>query len=482
MYKTRIKEWHLEKNYKASEKQAVLNLMEEVEPSVAGDINIEIRGRPVKMHRIFRYCKARGTMRANANQGIFLGPNSGDSQAQDLTRNLTQQTRTIWQHQEGPTAALKGNLISSFRAPERPCWPLPTTQEVEGAEQTLFEVSHYFRAYFNPGGNCKKGNMLRSQPFFGQSILSDIIDTYARACREAAISNYRRARILLSRVHRQLHLATRAEHSQLLGMIFTIMNTPSHNPKFETAELFGRFAMDISCTVFGTGHPITKAIQRYGRMSTSVATKDEFVHRFGYMRVKIALVTLGEAFSEYSPATVIRCHTVNDPQYAWLASSRYAAPYHYLAMKTDATSCTRLQEVIYNHESQYEPDHTRLLSILHEWAGFHLRGMNDLRTAKRGFSEVLARVPEHSLDRTAIHARLRALKGLVVIADREGRWNEGEILCREALDLSVKELGHAHYYPIRLAEWLMDLLSQQGRDDEARQVAMDHGLEVEAEL
>lgn len=480
MYKTRIKEWHLEKNYKASEKQAVLNLMEEMEPSVASDVNIEIRGRPVKMHRISRYRKSRGTMRANANQGIFLGPNSGDSQAQDLTRNLTQQTLTIWQHYKGPATALKGNLISSFCAHERPRWPLPATQELEGTEQTLFEVSHYFRAYFNPGGTCQKGNMLRSQPFFGQSILSDIMDTYARACREAAISNYRTARILLSRVHRQLHLATRAEHSQLLGMVFTIMNTPSHSPKFETAELFGRFGIDISCTVFGTGHPITNAIQRYGRMSTSWATKEEFVHRFGKMRLEIALVTLGGAFSEYHPATVIRSHRVNDPQRAWLASSLHAPPYHYLAMKTDATSCTRLQEVIYNHESQYEPDHTTLLSTLHEWAGFHLRGMNDL--AKRGFSEVLARIPEHSLDRTAIHARLRALKGLVVIADREGRWNEGETLCREALDLSIKELGHAHYYPIRLAEWLMDLLSQQGRDDEARQVAMDHGLEVEAKL
>jgi hypothetical protein len=119
---------------------------------------------------------------------------------------------------------------------------------------------------------------------------------------------------------------------------------------------------------------------------------------------------------------------------------------------------------------------------LHEWAAFHLREINALCTAERGFKKVLATIPEQSRDRTAIHARLRALKGLVVIADRQSRWDEGEALCREALDLSIKELGQTHYYTIRLGEWLMDLLSQQGREEEAQQIAVDNGLEVECDL
>jgi hypothetical protein len=133
-------------------------------------------------------------------------------------------------------------------------------------------------------------------------------------------------------------------------------------------------------------------------------------------------------------------------------------------------------------ESEYEPDDAELLTALHEWAAFHLREINALHTAERGFKIVLATTPGQSRDRTAIHARLRALKGLVMIADRQSRWDEGEALCREALDLSIKELGQTHYYTVRLGEWLMDFLSQQGREEEAQQIAVDNGLEVECDL
>jgi hypothetical protein len=57
MCKTRIKEWHLEKNYKAQEKQAVLDLLQRIEPSAMSNISFEIRGRPAKMDRIFRYSR-----------------------------------------------------------------------------------------------------------------------------------------------------------------------------------------------------------------------------------------------------------------------------------------------------------------------------------------------------------------------------------------------------------------------------------------
>ena len=453
MYKTKIREWQLQKNYKSTEKQAVLNFLGRLEPT-ASDVKIQIRGRPAKMHRIFRYSKARGIVRADAAQGTF------SNKGVDLTVYETRQRLVkLLQHHNKITTALTGDTIRSFYLPAGPLWSLAKPQDMEDAEAVFFEASNYFRAYFSPGETFQKRNKLRSQPFFGQSLLSDIVDTYARACHEAVILNYRRARILLNRVHRQLHLATHAEGSQLLGVIFTIINTPSHNPKFETADLFGRFAMNICCVVFGTGHAITKAIQRYYRMSASPAAKEEFIVRFLLMRLEIARASLGGHRSTSHQSTITRCFGVNGVQFA-----------------------KRLEEAVYIAESEYEPDHAELLTALHEWAAFHLREINALHAAERGFKNVLATIPGQSGDRMAIHARLRALKGLVVIADRQSKWDEGEALCREALDLSIKELGQTHYYTIRLGEWLMDLLSQQGREEEAQQIAVDNGLEVECDL
>ena len=454
MYKTKIKEWQLQKYYKANEKQAVLELLESAQPSTANNVRIDIRGRPVKMHRVLRYKKARGLMKAAATQSVLTSESDVDTLTHDVTRHQHQEAHARRQQHhnklDGPTST------RSFWLWQGPFLPLPSPEEVGAAEETLFEVSHYFRAYFSLGESFQKRNMLRSQPFFGQSILSDIVDTYGRACNEAACSNYQKARMLLNRAHRQLHLATHAEHSQLLGMIFTIINTPSNNPRFETAHLFGRFAVEISLAVFGSNHPITKAIQRYCRTSATVATKEEFVRRFMLMRLEVAQAALGNSSSNPDWLTVMRCHSVDDPEYA-----------------------KRLQEAVYNYESQYEPDQAALLSAMHVWAGFHLRGSNDIRVAESGFKKVLVRIQGACPTATSNHARLRALKGLVVIADRQGRWDEGESTCREALELSVKELGQAHYYTIRLAEWLADLISQQGRKKEAQKVSMDHGLEYD---
>ena len=460
MYKTKIKECQLQKYYKANEKEAVLELLERVQPSTATNIRIDIRGRPAKMHRVFRHSKARGIIKAGATKSVLSRESALDSLAHSVTRDKHQEALAKRQQHhnrlDGPTSTLKHDTNHSLWLWQGPFLPLTSPQEVGAAEQTLFEVSHYFRAYFSIGESFQKRNLLRSQPFFGQSILSDIVDTYGRACNEAACSNYQKARILLNRAHRQLHLATHAEHSQLLDMIFTTINTPSNNPRFETAQLFGRFAVEISRLVLGSDHPITKAIQRYGRMSATVATKEEFVRRFRLMRLDVAQAALGHRSSNSDRLTAMPCHSVDDPQYA-----------------------RKLQEAVYNYESQYGPDQAALLSAMHVWAGFHWRGTNDMRVAESGFKKVLIGTQGALPTAASNHARLRALKGLVVIADRQGRWDEGESRCREALLLSVKELGHAHYYTIRLAEWLADLISQQGRREEAQQVAMDHGLEYD---
>src|SRR5256885_1695455 len=175
-------------------------------------------------------------------------------------------------------------------------------------------------------------------------------------------------------------------------------------------------------------------IQKYCKRWGAPAAKEAIIIESLLMRLEIARASLGGPQSASHQSTIRRCIGVNGVQFV-----------------------KRLEDAGCIAESEYEPDHAELLTALHEWAAFHLREINALHTAERGFKKVLATIPGESRDRIAIHTRLRALKGLVVIADRQSRWDEGEALCREALDLSIKELGQTHYYTIRLGEWLMDL-------------------------
>src|SRR3954468_23959214 len=95
MYKTKIREWQLQKNYKSTEKQAVLDFLGRLEPS-ASDVQIQIRGRPAKMHRIFRYSKVRGIVRADPAQGTF------SNKSVDLTVHETRQrhVKLLWHHKK----------------------------------------------------------------------------------------------------------------------------------------------------------------------------------------------------------------------------------------------------------------------------------------------------------------------------------------------------------------------------------------------
>src|ERR1700722_14306358 len=105
MYNTKIREWQLQKNYKSAEKQAVLDLLGRLKPT-ASDVQIRIRGRPAKMHRIFRYSKARGIVRADAVQGTFSNK-SVDPTAHKTQRRLVK----LLQHHNEITTALTDDTL-----------------------------------------------------------------------------------------------------------------------------------------------------------------------------------------------------------------------------------------------------------------------------------------------------------------------------------------------------------------------------------
>jgi hypothetical protein len=347
---------------------------------------------------------------------------------------------------------MRGDVARSMLASEQPSSSLLGPQGLQDAEEILLDSSYYYRSYFNLEKRFPKEGLIRTQPFLGQSLLTGIVHLYNRACEEAAASNYRWARILLNRVYRQFHLAINAEHAQLLGMVFTIVNRRSGNPNFETAELFGRFAADLSCAVQGKGHPVTKAIQQYCRTSVHWTAMDEFTHQFRMMRLATARTLLGDTDDLTVNLKLVESQDFRHSKEVSIrqGGSLYAAELQYLAQ--------------------------------HDWANFQPQRIADLCSLEEGLHELLRNDAALISGRKANHCRLRAIKGLMMVADCRSKWSEAEFLCREALIISVDELGKDHHYTKTFAEFLMDVMSRQGRNEEAERIAVSFELEFETVL
>jgi hypothetical protein len=446
MCKTRIKEWHLEKNYKAQEKQAVLDLLQRIEPSAMSNISFEIRGRPAKMDRIFRYSRDGRIVQADVDR---LATSSL------LLRTKRRKVQVSGIQNEEP---VRDQLIHSL-SPPNSFFSLSAPEDLQDIENIMYDTAQYYRSYFSPSDRFGKAELLRWQPFFGQTILGDLVDQYLHACQAARRSNYNFARIFLDRAHRQLYLAMLAQHSQLLGATLEIIHTPSYNANFETAELFARFAADMSRAIYGENHPITKFLRRFSRTTTRGGW---LLNAFDQMRMATARDVLGDSHPETIVLKIASCYRLRKPD----NSQREKV----------------LDEALKTAEDNYGHRHNLTLRALIDRAVFNLRGMGDLDKAEADFENVMKRYQESSADIATKHAKLKALKGLMTVATIRRNWAEGESLSREALEISIKELGQDHYYTKGLAEGLVDSLWQQGRVDEARQRAKVHRLEVEAEL
>jgi hypothetical protein len=59
MFKKRVIDWNLNKNYKATERKTIARVVEQYRKHGDPIPPIMLRGQPVKMHRIQRHCKMR---------------------------------------------------------------------------------------------------------------------------------------------------------------------------------------------------------------------------------------------------------------------------------------------------------------------------------------------------------------------------------------------------------------------------------------
>ena len=70
MYKTQIARWNLAKNYRATEKEHVARVLKTSYETGSAPTPLNIRGRPIQLHRVRRHCKKQGSLPAVLNNAL----------------------------------------------------------------------------------------------------------------------------------------------------------------------------------------------------------------------------------------------------------------------------------------------------------------------------------------------------------------------------------------------------------------------------
>lgn len=132
MFKKRIDDWKIHKNYKRADKMLLLNRLKNLPDSSISAL--EFGDRPAKIHRLVRFCKENGLK----DEELILDSFKGST----ATPEGKEQGRQVIRHEQR-------------RAPRSPPWllcpspPLIARGEMRNAEIILLQIGHYYESYSN---------------------------------------------------------------------------------------------------------------------------------------------------------------------------------------------------------------------------------------------------------------------------------------------------------------------------------------------
>jgi hypothetical protein len=199
MYKTRIRSWQIQRNYRRKDKESILRLLAAAGTEKSSDSpTLTLRGVPVKMHKIERFRRSQGNVQA---LGAAIAP---------YTRSRTT-----------PTPSLR--LGDEYHIPE-------------GA---LFECHQYLQSRLEhiSSESHDQFGILHSRALF------DMARLYMRSRQAARDCHYELARTFLDCAQAYLTTALRTQEIQLLRTFLCCLEFGSGNNCFETATLFIDFTL-----------------------------------------------------------------------------------------------------------------------------------------------------------------------------------------------------------------------------------------------
>ncbi len=279
---------------------------------------------------------------------------------------------------------------------------------------------------------------------FSDQGLLQIHDPGYAAISLAKSHQYREARVFLGEAQDKLKYLLRAQHPTLLPFILEIICEDSTTPEFNVSEWFRRYVCDLCAIIMGHQHSLTVILQLLGMVEYKLET-------CAMMLSKIQAILSAEFGASQWEA--------RRPVKVFCRVLRHLGRYDEVEqiLPTAMGVCGGLET----------PSQSELLGLLYELAWLSARGRHDNNAATQLFGEILQLTGGDGQTGQTSHFRIKALRGLGILAQEEARHEISEQYFSAAWEESRRGFGRRDSNTVRIGSELEGSLRKLGRYDEA---------------
>lgn len=453
MYKTRVKAWKLRKNYSEKDRQPIIHIIENSSPNQATHELPKINGEPVKMRRMQRYLdgsKLHRRQRMHSSSLVFLKGN------------------TILEHVDSNSSNNAGDSLSGRddREEEKANYPpdyalariLAAPDHLKYLHDILAHIDRYYlscfhdqhRLFSHQALGLVGESVVDPDDGFSDQGLLQIHDPGYAAISLAKSHQYREARIFLGEAQDKLKSLLRAQHPTLLPFILELICEDSTTPEFDVSESFRQYVCDLCAIIMGQQHSLTMILQLLGMVEHKLDTCARILSKIQ----DILSAEFGASQWEARRPVKVFCRVL-----------RHLGRYDEVEQI--------LPTAMGFGGGLEKPTQSELLGLLYELAWLSARGRHDNNAATQLFGEILRLTGGDAKTGQISHFRIKALRGLGILAREEARHEVSEQYFSAAWEESRRGFGRRDSNTVRIGSELEQSLRELRRYREADQLKQE---------
>lgn len=329
---------------------------------------------------------------------------------------------------------------------------LPAPDQDRHLEDILVHIDRYYLSCFHGQGSLfpKRSPVSRGvgvvdvDDGFTDMGLLEIHDPGYAAISLAKSRQYREARIFLGEAQDKLKTLLRAQHPTLLPFILEIICEHSTTPEFNVSEWFRQYVCDLCAIIMGERHSLTMILQLLGLVNYKLETCAMILSKIQ----AILSAEFGATKWEARRPVKVYCRVL-----------RHLGRYDEVERI--------LPKTVGLYSSTETPIQSELLGLRYEQAWLSARGRHDYQAATELFEEILRLTGRDAQVGKISHFRIKALRGLGVLAREEGRHEVSARYFTEALRDAKRGFGRRDSNTVRIGSELEESLRELGRSEEA---------------
>lgn len=458
MFKKRIVDWKLNKNYKATERKAVARVIEQYKNRGDPIPSILIRGQLVKMHRIQRHCKiglsvAGPFKSAESFDSSVLEKDAGQIQPGGHTAELNKDIYLI-DDARIPADYLQ-KMATLFTIPLRQLSP---PDELKHSEFVVFQTNTFYELFAQSIVTAEmESNMSRESEAELEAVV--VVNPGAFACKVSA----------------------------------AFLSLESSQPKAGWRLMSE--AMDMIKPMLASKHPYNLSTLLCAASEWKVLLPPDFYEVIWGQITKMAFIVLGE-YDPLSKVCLAITHIESKSHVYEIVGrlirtifERTLGPYAFETLQAkswhisllidngDFAVAERLQRMLISDFEELGDESLRKQELVLQLykLGCILEGKKDFVGVKKVFLEALHLGRETSGERLPTQVDIYCINSLVLRL-AEDEYIEGEVLLQEALEkcLKYEHWGRYDWLTVSVLGSLENLLKKQEKFDEAGMLRLQY--------